>query len=662
MKGPVMIPVRKASHGLFRRIISTFLLIIFTFGMILPPDIARAQVIPMMPLPGSLVVQTPGYIPALIKGITVHPENPLAFDFIIDTGESGIDVQSQAFKDESMRLIKYFLASLTVPANEMWVNLSPYEKDRIIPQSFGLTEMGMDLLAQDYLLKQLTASLVYPEKGLGKKFWDRVYERAQKEFGTTDIPLDSFHKVWIVPSDALVYQKGNQAFVVRNKLKVMMEEDYLAMQNSQLQDTSDKLQEKSSPLTGLQTKVMKEVVLPEIEKEVNEGENFAQLRQIFQSMVLATWFKKSLKESLLGQVYADQNKVKGVDVNDPSIKEKIYDQYVKAFEQGVYNYIKEDYDPATQQIIPRNYFSGGAYGGSMPAVQKTVVAGGRGDTRAVRIETGKAVKPVGEDGEVAVNLVENRKEAGVLQAKAGKGKDESMLTEAEIKERLNSEASSRLSAIKSIKDLIEKGRDVTRWTKVLEERSKVETDDESIRELNEILGRTGDAAMLTEDEEEVRKFIYTKIHDVQLTIDLLSIYLYNSELLELMQYHYRKLSEGSDTIDDFINLSNDMLKEVLAAAKANGLAEHFEPFEGIIRTIIDEARYGDDQTDGAMLATEVFPTSLLNTDWETASPELKAALRAHADRVLSQTADELEALWTEVVIQGNILAVADKGV
>src|SRR3989338_1386122 len=41
------------------------------------------------------------------------------------------------------------------------------------------------------------------------------------------------------------------------------------------------------------------------------------------------------------------------------IKEKIYQQYIEAFKQGVYNYIKEDYDPYMQKNIPRKYFSGG---------------------------------------------------------------------------------------------------------------------------------------------------------------------------------------------------------------------------------------------------------------------------------------------------------------
>ena len=70
----------------------------------------------------------------------------------------------------------------------MWVNLSPYEKDRIVPDAFGQTEMGRDLLAQDYMLKQLTASLMYPGEELGKKFWDNVYKEAQERYGTTNIP------------------------------------------------------------------------------------------------------------------------------------------------------------------------------------------------------------------------------------------------------------------------------------------------------------------------------------------------------------------------------------------------------------------------------------------------------------------------------------------
>ena len=76
-------------------------------------------------------------------------------------------------------------------------------------------------------------------------------------------------------------------------------------------------------------------------------------------MILATWYKHALKESLLGKIYANQAKVKGVD-QDPKVNKQIYQQYLKAFKRGVFNYIKEDVDKYTQQAIPRKYFSGGA--------------------------------------------------------------------------------------------------------------------------------------------------------------------------------------------------------------------------------------------------------------------------------------------------------------
>jgi hypothetical protein len=111
---------------------------------------------------------------------------------------------------------------------------SAYEKDRIIPQSFGLTEMGRDLLAEDYMLKQITASLIYPEGEIGKKFWKRIYEEAQRRYGTTNVPVNTFNKVWIVPEKAVVFEnaKAGTAYVVESKLKVMLEQDCLALSHN----------------------------------------------------------------------------------------------------------------------------------------------------------------------------------------------------------------------------------------------------------------------------------------------------------------------------------------------------------------------------------------------------------------------------------------------
>jgi DNA mismatch repair ATPase MutS/CheY-like chemotaxis protein len=309
-----------------------------------------------LPAPGVMVHLGPEFNPAILKGIKVHPDNPFRFDFILDKGDS--QLSNDALKDESSKLIKYFLASLTIPEKDLWVNLSPYEKDTIIPQSFGLTEMGRDLLAEDYMLKQITASLIYPEDEVGKRFWKRIYEEAAKKFGTTNIPVNTFNKVWIVPEKAVVYEnaKAGTAYVVESKLKVMLEQDYLSLEKHEgIQSAAAQVKDTNQ----LGSQIVREVVIPELTKEVNEDKNFSRLRQVYNSLILATWYKKKIKDSILGQVYADKNKVAGVSIDDPQEKERIYERYLRAFKKGVYNYIKEEIDPISQQTIPRKYFSGG---------------------------------------------------------------------------------------------------------------------------------------------------------------------------------------------------------------------------------------------------------------------------------------------------------------
>jgi hypothetical protein len=327
-----------------------------------------------------MITVSEAFTPIMMKGLKVHPENPLQFDFLIDSGHSGLALQSDAFKAESDRLIRYFLASLTIPEKDLWVNLSPYEHDRMINAELGKTGLGRDMLAQDYILKQLTASLVYPEKELGKKFWDNVYTQAQAKFGTTDIPVDTFNKVWIKADKARVLERNGTAYVVGAHLKVMIESDYLAESmehgaKSQQQNKINANPEKNSnnslhpsmlsapssmlpaPGSMLARQILKSIIIPAIEEEVNTGANFAPLRQMFYAMILSTWYKATIKDALLNQVYADKGLTNGVISDDPAAKDKIYAQYLEAYTKGVFNYIKED--AAATGDLPRKYFSGG---------------------------------------------------------------------------------------------------------------------------------------------------------------------------------------------------------------------------------------------------------------------------------------------------------------
>ena len=105
--------------------------------------LSNGQVI--LPKPGTMVNLSPGFIPAHLQGITIHQDNALQFDFLIHKGEGGLDQDQK--KEEYTKLVKYFMASLTIADKDQWVNLSPYENNRIIKYDFGKTEMGRDLLS-----------------------------------------------------------------------------------------------------------------------------------------------------------------------------------------------------------------------------------------------------------------------------------------------------------------------------------------------------------------------------------------------------------------------------------------------------------------------------------------------------------------------------------
>ncbi len=329
--------------------LSVSLIVVFMSTAVIPISPCLSQPLLGLPEPGTMIHLSSAFQPAMIKGLTIHKDNPFLFDFIVDIGHDKLG--GEALKQEGEKLIKYFLASLTIPEKDLWVNLSPYENDKIIPQALSQTDMGRDMLAQDYILKQLTASLIYPEKELGKNFWDKIHARTQQVYGSVQIPVNTFNKVWIMADKAEVFERGQTVFVTSSHLKVMLEEDYLAL---------DKNHKKAKSLNRTtSSQVVREIILPEIENEVNTGKHFAQLRQIFNSIILATWYKTNLKAALLNHVYAGQSRVKGIDLEDRDIKAQIYERYLQAYKKGVFNYIREDATRAKDVAAPRKYFSGG---------------------------------------------------------------------------------------------------------------------------------------------------------------------------------------------------------------------------------------------------------------------------------------------------------------
>ena len=284
----------------------------------------------------------------------VDIDDPFHFNFILDAGDTSFD--QQQLREEGERLIRYFLTALTFPEEDLWVNLSPYEKDRVVPVEFGRTEMGRDLLAQDYLLKLAAAEFFNPRNDVGRLFWDKIYSAAGSGAPLAAGSVNLLNRVWIVPQKAVVYEDEQGVLILESRLRVMTEDDYSATEAAKVPrgEITD-----GQSTDSRATPFIRDLIVPALEAAVNFGEDFAPLRQIYSALILAKWYKQNLGGTTLTQVYADQRRTAGLAIVDEEVKDILYQRYLAAFEKGAVNFIQEYLDPLTGQVVPRKYFAGG---------------------------------------------------------------------------------------------------------------------------------------------------------------------------------------------------------------------------------------------------------------------------------------------------------------
>jgi hypothetical protein len=369
--------------------------------------------------------------PPFLKGVYVPRTESGSLSFVMDKGGAGdgdtggtslIQENDPAHDASVGKLLDYFRSALAVKEEHFWVNLSAFEHDRMIPPELAGTQLGRDLLEQDCTLKRRTASLLHPDDPTGRKYWDAVYSEARRRYGTSRIPINSFHKVWILPSKAVVYEHDGLSYdpphnplhvgpdqiigyIVEHLLEPQCEVDYIALQY--MEGKSALLSHPGAFIqttASFATEVFREIVLPRIREEVNKGEHFAKLRQIYSAMILAAWLKRrihltkhrgilaladtnkpsaaaitisDIKPFRIGT--ADTRKESGADADAGCLNEAVrpvkwavpdapafripenvefYQQYMQLFEEGVFRCVRGENGDNPDERLVRSYFSG----------------------------------------------------------------------------------------------------------------------------------------------------------------------------------------------------------------------------------------------------------------------------------------------------------------
>ncbi|MCM8771378.1 MAG: hypothetical protein NC936_05930, partial [Candidatus Omnitrophica bacterium] len=282
--------------------------------------------------------------PPILRFLSVNHDNPYNyFNFLLDKGDSHLTTAN--LNKEAEKLLTYFKIGISLPNENFWVNLKPQDKDNILPPELEKTDLGKVLLEADLRLKKDAARILHPQHPKGKIFWERLFQ----ELGN-NIQINTQNRLWIVPDKAQIWQVEDGVLIVEATLAVMLENEYLK------KSPQDKVQASAEAL-------MKEIIIPELTKEINTIQAYAELRQVYNALILAQWFKQQYrgKEAPLA-ANIDRGLTEDLISKTSWYKENIWQEYAKSLKQGEYK------ANIPQGQVQLQYFSGGIDFASSPII------------------------------------------------------------------------------------------------------------------------------------------------------------------------------------------------------------------------------------------------------------------------------------------------------
>jgi hypothetical protein len=311
------------------------------------------------------------YYPPTLKSLIVNTKSPTNyFDFLLDPGSSlchsreseNPDILlAEKLEPEVRALINYFFLGITLPPDEFWVNLNPIQPDKIVSPRLGITDMGKVLLDADLQLKKDSACFTDPRTSIGKEYWQELNTRLQKQ-GLTTAQVPASTRVWIIPGKARIQRDEDKVTIVDSKLKVCLESEYLSSSSLRAPKGRSNLKHynKQETIEDCSSQAFKEIILPKLEEEVNFGQNYAQLRQVYSSLILSQCYKQKYynKKNFYSQSI-HQARLVGLCSKEDWEQDKFFQAYLASHKQGEYSFTRQEYDPNYLDLISKRYFSGG---------------------------------------------------------------------------------------------------------------------------------------------------------------------------------------------------------------------------------------------------------------------------------------------------------------
>jgi len=320
----------------------TKIISIFLSFLLFLQQVGFAQVSAQLNIPGHLALMRDSLIQETHRfpHLRFMEYNISSNDFQLFLDSDNLrDLTGTLAEETTKQLLGYFLIGISLPNSSFWVNLRPDTPDKMIDSFLENTDVGKIFLEADIQLKKDTAQATSPETPEGKEYWDKIYLKAEELFANQNVTIPTLTRPWIVPDEIIVRETGQNAYIYKATLKVMLEEDYLAQGNGAEAADYSFSDKRLKELNEYSTRLLKEKIIPKLTREINTSKRYAQLRQVYYSLILAQWFKKKFtgRNSFYASMI-DRRNLTGLTSDKAWSKDEYFRQYQKSFREGEYNY------------------------------------------------------------------------------------------------------------------------------------------------------------------------------------------------------------------------------------------------------------------------------------------------------------------------------------
>jgi len=313
--------------------------------------------------------------------------NPTAqmqnFDFVLKAKKAEKNDKIIDFEDAAELSLNAFFIGLILMESKFWVNLNPWEPDRIIEKDLEETDVGRIMLEADLQMKKDFCKYKNPcESEIGEEYWRLLDEKGEELINECmnnhlgeieDINNVQFAPVtrhWIVPDRVEAYETDNEIYIVNATLNIYSEPVYehstyeIVNQDAFFVSRAckDDLSEAAKEYGRYAKELEEKMILALVVHEVNHGENYSDLRCVYNSLALAQWYKDKYRYSpSIFTDFIDSKDLAGLESKSTWSAENIWSDYVKSFEEGEFHCWKNETYQEGDYIITstKHYSSGG---------------------------------------------------------------------------------------------------------------------------------------------------------------------------------------------------------------------------------------------------------------------------------------------------------------